>query len=92
MLSVKSYVAILPVLIVRAFSPFAPALLSATPLVSSDRNWQHDISNPWARGKSPQVSFLIDSKMGAPPELRGLNTIRSSLFGFSEVSLIGAAV
>ena|SRR3990172_5572302 len=61
MLSVKSYVTILAVLIVRAFSPYALALFSAAPLVSSEENWQHKTSNPWARGKSPPC--LVPSRL-----------------------------
>src|SRR3972149_5793069 len=57
MLSRKSRITTLTVLIVLAFSTIVPALAYAAPLANNGKDWQYVNGNSWAQNNSPQTQI-----------------------------------
>ncbi|MBI2937167.1 MAG: PQQ-binding-like beta-propeller repeat protein [Thaumarchaeota archaeon] len=84
--SKKYQLTLLPILVILAFSTFAPTLVYAAPTAVSDKDWQYVNGNSWAGNFSPQNQitkdnvnnlevkwvFPVGSKSQAPPGLQTL--------------------
>ncbi len=87
MLSIKSRITILSVLVVLTFSTIAPAIVYAAPTGANDKDWQYVNGNSWGWNYSPQTQinkdtvnnlevkwiFPLGSKSLAPAGMQSLN-------------------